>query len=230
MPKTYGGFEVKLYSKQKLMPPEEKNRLEQSIEDWKKIVEENAHANLIGSLAESLVSASPSIDKASTWAAAGTAAVAGLAISNMDGLISIYSAKEIKILIGLLAASLVFSLIQKYLSVACASALIVSNEVQMRFKHVLDEFEKHEASIEEMAKRNEMPVRAGIDFNKVLDSFFDLYPKWIKFIFKKMFSKSRTDRNYGHKIIVNFYVYQGLFAFFQFILMILFIAFAAAYV
>ena len=58
--------------------------LKKSVQSWKEIVDTNAFADSVGVFAESTVSASPIIDKASTWAAAGVATVAGLAITNID--------------------------------------------------------------------------------------------------------------------------------------------------
>ena len=85
--------------------------LRKYVQDWKETVDNNAFADSVGAFAESTVSASPIIDKVSTWAAAGTATVAGLAITNVDKMTSVYSSSEIKWLFSFLAVSLFFSLI-----------------------------------------------------------------------------------------------------------------------
>jgi hypothetical protein len=64
-------------------------KLKESVQDWKDTVEANAYADSIGAFAESIVSASPIVDKTSTWAAAGVAAVAGLLITNIDKITSV---------------------------------------------------------------------------------------------------------------------------------------------
>ena len=120
-----------------------KKELKKSVEDWKEIVDTNAFADSIAAFTESTISASPIIDKVSTWAAVGTATVAGLAITNIDKMASVYSSYEIKWLFSCLALSIAFALIQKLMSLACVTSLKVLEEIKNRFPPVLETYSEH---------------------------------------------------------------------------------------
>ncbi|MBE3919666.1 hypothetical protein HJ091_22715 [Vibrio parahaemolyticus] len=129
--------------------------LEKSLESWKTITDENAHYDSIGALAEATVSTSPIIDTLSTWAAAGSAAVAGLSITNIDKMANFYDHSELKVLFSCLAASLLFALFQKYFAMLCSLSISSSTEVRARLAPVIDNFEQHANSIEEMAEKTD---------------------------------------------------------------------------
>ena len=200
-----------------------KEDLIKSVEDWKDIVETNAYADSVGAFAESFVSSSPIIDKTSTWAGAGTAAVAALSITNIDKMLSIFSASEVKCLFSILAISILFSLIQKYLSSICASSLNVSEQLKLKFSDVMKVFDDHEKQIEEISKKHELGLKAEFNLNKLIEAYVSLFPKWYLFFIKAKIEKSFTDRNYGHKFIVNLFIAQSSCMFLQFISILLFV-------
>ncbi|MEK7321806.1 MAG: hypothetical protein AABZ84_01850 [Pseudomonadota bacterium] len=204
--------------------------LKKSVQDWKETVDANAFADSVGAFAESTVSASPIIDKASTWAAAGTATVAGLAITNIDKMISVYSAHEVKWLFSFLAISIFFALIQKYFAIACEASLKVVEELHSRFPRVLTVYEENEKQIDEISKKYDLGIKAQYDFSKVLESYINLFPKWSLLLLRSRFRKSIADRNYSHTKLVAMFVTQNGCAFIQYLAILVFVCLAATFV
>ena len=204
--------------------------LRKSVQDWKETVDNNAFADSVGAFAESTVSASPIIDKVSTWAAAGTATVAGLAITNVDKMTSVYSSSEIKWLFSFLAVSLFFSLIQKYLAMTCSTSLKVMEELRAKFPPVLSIYEEHETKIEKMSEEHDLNIKAEYDFNKVIEAYINLYPKWSLLLLRSRFEKSIADRNYSHKKLVGIFINQSTCAFIQFLSVLIFVCLSAIFV
>lgn len=206
-----------------------KKELKESVENWKEIVNSNAFADSIAAITESTISASPLIDKVSTWAAAGTAAVAGLAITNINKMSPVYDPTEIKWLFSCLAFSIGFALVQKLMSLSCITSLKVSEEVKNRFPPVLKTYGEHENDIEKISQEHNLGVRTEYDITKVLDSYIKLYPKWTLFFIKSKFEKATKDRMYAHKLVISRFTAQVLFAFLQFLFILIFISLATIF-
>lgn len=177
-------------------------KLKESVAKWKEIVDANAFADSVAAFAESTASVSPLIDKVSTWVAAGTATVAGLAITNIDKMSTAYNTCEVKWLFSCIAVSMIFALIQKYLSLVCAGSLQVSSAIKNSLPMVLETFDEHETKIKEMSDTHNLDIKAEYDFSKVLQTYLGLFPKWSQLFLKSKFNKTIADRNYPHKALI----------------------------
>ncbi|MDE1237083.1 hypothetical protein [Vibrio aestuarianus] len=204
--------------------------LEKSLESWKTITDENAHYDSIGALVEATVSTSPIIDKLSTWAAAGSAAVAGLSITNIDKMANFYDHSELKVLFSCLAASLLFALFQKYFAMLCSLSISSSTEVRARLAPVIDNFEQHANSIEEMAEKNGLAIKPEFDLMKSISSFQELYPWYIKLVLNRPMNKAKENRNYHHKRMVVTHFWQGMTLFVQYLILVAFVGMSAVYI
>jgi hypothetical protein len=204
--------------------------LKKSIGTWKEIVDLNAFVDSVGAMAESTAMASPIIDRMSTWAAAGVATIAGLAITNIDKMISVYSRHEVKYLLSFLAISIFFAIIQKYFASLCESSLRVSDEIKSKLPQVLSVYEQQEKQIQEISEKHDLDIKAEYDFAKVVLAYMNLYPKWALLIARSIFKKATTDRNYSHKNLIKMFVYQTSCAFLQYIAILVFVILSAVFV
>lgn len=204
-------------------------KLKKSVANWKETVDANAFADSVTAFAESTASASPLIDKISTWAAGGTATVAGLAITNIDKMSTAYNICEVKWLFSCLALSIIFAILQKYLSLICAGSLQVSAAIKNSLPAVLETFSEHEQKIKEMSDAHNLDIKAEYDFSKVLQAYLALFPKWSLFFLKSKFNKSIADRNYPHKSLITSFVTQSFCAFIQYLLIVVFVGLAAIF-
>jgi hypothetical protein len=206
-----------------------KEELQQSVEAWKNSVEAQAFGESISVFGESTVAPSALIDKISTWAAAGTAAVAGLVITNIDKMASVYSLFEIKWMLYLLAMSIALALIQKILHSICESALKVSIEVRTRIPPILKKFRKSAAKIEQMSDAHGLGVNADLDFDMIVARYIELFPSWILIFRRSQFEKSASDTTYAQGLLMGYFAYQVLVAVLQYIAIFIFILLAAIY-
>jgi hypothetical protein len=204
--------------------------LKKSVQKWKETVDANAFADSVGVFAESTVSASPIIDKASTWAAAGTATIAGLAITNIDKMTGIYSPLEVKWLFSFLAISIFFAILQKYLAIWCATSLCIAEEIKKKFPNVLSTHGEHEKKIKEMSEKHNLGINAEYDFTKVLTTYISLFPKLAQFFYRSRFERAISDRNYSHQKLIHLFFYQSISAFIQYLAILIFICLAAVFV
>ncbi|WP_068977558.1 hypothetical protein [Aeromonas sp. EERV15] len=204
--------------------------LEKSLESWKAITDENAHYDSVGALAEATVSTSPIMDKLSTWAAAGSAAVAGLSVTNVDKMAHFYEQSELKVLFSCLAASLLFSLFQKYYAMLCSLSISSSIEVRERLVPIIDDYEQHVQKIEEMAERNGLDIKTEFYLMKSISSFQDIFPWYMKLILNKAMSKIKENRNYHHKRMLVNYFWQSVTLFIQYFALVVFVSMSAVYI
>ncbi|NOH77898.1 hypothetical protein F0247_23050 [Vibrio crassostreae] len=204
--------------------------LEKSLENWKKITDDNAHYDSIGAMAEATVSTSPIIDKLSTWAAAGSAAVAGLSVTNIDKMANFYDHSQLKVLFSCLAASLFLALIQKYYAMLCSLSISTSTEVRARLAPVLDSFEEHATAISEMSDKNGLAIKTEFDLMKTVASFQELYPWYIKLILNRPMKKLKEDRSYNHQRMLITHFWQGMTLLGQYLLLVAFVVMSAIYI
>lgn len=202
---------------------------EKSLENWKVITDENVHYDSVGALAEATVSTSPIIDKLSTWAAAGSAAVAGLSVTNVDKMANFYEQSELKFLFSCLAVSLLFSLFQKYYAMLCSLSISTSIEVRERLIPIIDNYEQHVQNIEKMAERNGLDIKSEFDLMKSISSFQKLCPWYMKLALSRSMSKAKENRNFHHKRMIVNYFWQSVMLIVQYFVLVVFVGMSAVY-
>lgn len=206
------------------------NKMHEALLNWKNITNQNAHYDAISAYVEATISTSPAIDKVSTWAATGSATVAGLTITNIDKMSKFYSNNEIKILFVCLAISLTLALFQKYNSMSCTLYMQIVSEVKKRLNSVLENFDNNATQIEKMAKENNLEMMPEFDFVASIDTYVNLYPWYVVWLIKKQANHSKQNRNYYHKKILTKYLYQNIFLLLQFISLIVFVGMSAYFI
>lgn len=207
-----------------------KEELEKAQVAHKEIVETNALADSITAVAKASLSSSPIIDRESTWASGGVAAVSGLAITNMSVMQTTFGNEEVKWLFLTLATSLFFGLVQKVLAVSCSATLKVAETAKNSLNEVIEEFGTHQDQIEDISQAHDLNIAADIDMEKVLQGYIDLYPSWFRRVIAGSAKKGFANRNHAYKGLISRYLGQVASAYIQFFAILVFVVLAAYYV
>ena len=198
--------------------------LKKSIEDWRDIVVFNAHNDSLRAFSDATISASPDLDKASGWALATSGAIAGLLVSNADKIIGhYYQLENVKLMLLLLTVSILCGLAQKTLAVSCATHLSVSDAISLKIKDVLSLYSEHEKSIQDMIEKNNLDVSIDFDFKKVILSYANLSPFYIRWFVRKVTAKAFEDPEYSCRRILSVFYRQNIWLILQALAFILFI-------
>ncbi|WP_299574156.1 hypothetical protein [uncultured Shewanella sp.] len=204
-------------------------KLIQSVESWRNIVEINAKNDTLNAFADAIVSSSPDIDKTSGWALGAAGAIAGLIITNIDKLAKFFDIAEIKILLVALIISILCGLAQKLLASLCAVHLKVKEVTSVKLKEILTVFESSESSITEMATEHKLDIVVEFDIEAVMQRFVEISPFYIKWLIKKESYKSMADPEYSPKKVLATFYRQNLWVFLQTISFVSFIMFSVLF-
>lgn len=205
------------------------DKLKSALDSWRAITDENAHYDTIGALAEATIATSPIMDKLSTWAAAGCAAVAGLVIANIDKVVSIYNYSELRVILSCLVISLFLAIAQKYFATMCSLKLAVGSEVKERLATVLDNFDRNSEKIESIAEKNNLKIQLEFDLMKTVDAYLNLTPGYMRIFTKRGTDKAKKDKAYTYKKMLTMYFWQSTCLFLQLISLATFVLMATLY-
>lgn len=129
------------------------------------------------------------VDKATSWGMAGVGASIMLILTNIKALICAFSSYDVKILLGLLLASLVFGLLSKIHYVIVAQASHIIAEVTEYRKEITKGLNKEELAIVE----NDISKAVGILRNKIR--------RWYSKVFLKDYTKPEAVKN--HQFLID---------------------------
>lgn len=206
---------------------ETKEKLIESVESWRDIVELNAKNDSLGAFADAIVSSSPDIDKTSGWALGAAGAIAGLMVTNIDKVgAKFYDITEIKIMLLALVLSILCGLAQKFLASLCSVHLKVKEVLSVKITEVIATFESSESSIEKMIEEHKLDIAIEFDLATVIERFVEVSPFYIKWLIKKETAKSMAEPEYSSKKIMATFYRQNTWLLFQAIFFISFILFA----
>ena len=202
-------------------------KLIESVENWRDLVELNAKNDSLNAFADAIVSSSPDIDKTSSWALGAAGAIAGLMITNIDKVgVKFYDTTEIKVMLLALVVSILCGLAQKFLASLCAVHLKVKEATSAKLKEIIAVFEASESSINKMIEEHKLDIAVEFDIESVLKRFVDISPFYIKWLIKKEATKSMADPEYNSKKIMAAFYRQNTWVLVQAISFISFILFA----
>jgi hypothetical protein len=198
-------------------------KLIQSVENWRNLVELNAKNDSLSAFADAIVSSSPDIDKTSSWALGAAGAIAGLMITNIDKLAKFYEISEIKIMLTVLIVSILCGLAQKFLASLCSVHLKVKEATSLKLKEVIDAFESSESLLNKVINENELDISVKFDIEAAMKRLVDISPFYIRWLIQKETSKAMADPEYSSKKVLRTFYRQNTWVLFQTISFIAFI-------
>ena len=203
------------------------SNLEKSIIEWKNTTVTNGERDMLKSFVHSTVSSSTTLDKFSSWIIGASGAIAALTLSNVDKLTQdIFTLTDVKIILIILTGSILCGLVEKILATTCSTYIEMIDMLERKILASAEKFNAQKEPIEKMAKDNQISINAEIDIIKVIQTYIDFSPFYLKWYIEKETNKSIQDPTYADKKIIRLYYRQYLWLSIQSLSFIGFIIYA----
>lgn len=194
------------------------------LNEWNRLARENTENAIVSSMFEAIKPTSKPLDEFVTWLLVGTAAIASFFIVNADKLIPFLGVSGFKLCGAFLCFSGLFGLISKVFGLQCRMGSESSKAIRETFSIHLMQHKIEEEKIHENAKFWGITLETGIRMERVLATFMEPLPFWIKFMTARMLKKHSTNPQLAHIPFVNAFTRQGVCASLQAICFLGFIA------
>jgi hypothetical protein len=185
------------------------------VEEWNKLAIANTEIAIVSSMYEAVLKSSEHIETFSTWVLVSTAAVASFFLANAEGIVPYIGNNEFRICGLFLLISCLFGLFEKVFALRCKIALRASKAVKKTFNAHIKKYELEERKIIESAEIIGASIKTGIDFNRILESFLEPFPFWVKWLSKKHLEKHAENPQISYLSPIKSLNGQGITAFFQ---------------
>ena len=197
--------------------------LKESLDDWAETTIHDTEEKLAKNLLGGILDTSKLVDQFSTWLLAGAGATSVLLISNLESISGLVGSINYQFTLGFVCMSLVFGVLAKI-----AALRITIHRVGEKAGHeiataVLEEHEKVENEIDEIAEPHNIQVKTEIDIEHVLSIIINAYPKIFHKRFKESFIKIMNDPMYEQKKAIKIYIWQSAFTILEVISFLLFV-------
>jgi Ca2+/Na+ antiporter len=203
----------------------ENNSRTQPLIEWNRLTIENTETAMVSSMLETTVKASEPLETFSGWLLAATAVIATFMITNGDKLSPILGHVGYLICGLFLLLSCFFGFISKVFALRCKITSDINKSVKTTFDAHLDKYEEQEKLINDNAKIMGVSLQTGIRIDRVINSYFEYLPKWIRWYAKRQLSKSSTNPHLAYIPQIKVFLAQSQYCFFQ---ILFFLAFLSA--
>lgn len=190
------------------------------LQNWVKLLVENAERTLTNSLFNAFLLNSKTFDIFSSWFLLITGAIFTLLVSNLEAIKLIATAFTILSFFYLMMASAIFGVIAKYCSIMIGILYSVSKAIAEDFPKILGNFENEKGKIVEVAKQSQKQIEVNIDLKKVLQPFIEQFPKLLHRRFWKSFEEGKKDPLANHKKATRYVLRHAFYTTMQIILFI----------
>jgi len=201
-----------------------------NLEMRAKKINEDCEKNFTRIFISSALETSPSIDNYSTWLLAGCGAIAALMINNVKSIVPFLGESGFKLSVYLLACSVVFGLLQKYISL-CIKAFNDFSEKIVGGANSLNTLQQ-KAFQELYQEANQFGVQLettpNVDLEKIRSEFSNLLPFFLKRKAMKNFDEGAKDFLHGWRRMIKSFKHQIVYFCVQFLLFIAFLVYAAS--
>ncbi len=212
------------------MRDKEQDNFKKTLDNWAKNNSETAETNIVEGLFIGAMDASPIIDKFSTWLLAGTGITAALMITNLNKLVPLLSYTILKQSIYILIILALFGFLAKYKAIFCQIMLATEKEMKKRVMAAVDEYEKTENEIIEMAEGHELEVITDLDITVVYKEYCKAFPKIMHKSLLNQFVQGFDDRLAASRKAANSLFWQGNYTVLQFFIFLYFIIFTITHI
>jgi len=202
-------------------------RWRESIHAWAKITRENASIEFARALFSGILNICPILDSFSTWLMVGTGATVALMIANIDKILPILGQKYYRTSLCLLAVSMLFGFLQKYVSIMIFGFSIVDDRMRTLLEKLFKAHSEEEEKIGEMAKAANISVETEIDLKTVSSELEKAFPWYIRRKMIENFYEGQKDQLLPYRLHIRTLFRQGFYVVMQFIFLILFIVIVA---
>ena len=200
---------------------------QQSIEAlvrWNELSRANVENELVSTMFDGAFKAHEPIDTFTTWLLAGTGAVASFVLGNADKLIPFLGKSGFVTAGVLLCLSGLFGLTSKVFGLRFKAANEASAALKAAFISKLQAYEPTENQIQSAAAAQGLQLETEIRMQRVLEQFFSVLPRWVKWLALRQVRKNAGHPQIGYISRVKSLHAQGVCAFLQALLFIGFLA------
>ncbi|WP_323160636.1 hypothetical protein [Pseudomonas fluorescens] len=191
------------------------------LAEWNRLNIENAENNLVSVIFENMIESTKYIESYSTWLAVGTSAATALLIGNVGTIIPYLTATGFKLSGLLLVISILCGVLSKLFAIQCQIADAQAESKTNRVGTVLKPFYEQAQQIEEQAKGEGRVLNTDLSMERVLEVFFQAFPRWFKWLLFRRMLKNSTNPHIGYLLPLRFFRWQSTFMFLQVVCLIL---------
>lgn len=163
---------------------------------WNEFNKSTTKQNLINCLFGAISTASPTIDRFSTWLLAGTGATAALLVAHMDAILPFLSPTIFKVCGLLLLVSGVVGFIAKYKAIQCQIASNVLNKIAEAIGPILEKHNEGSLKIATHAKARGLELETDVDMDGVIREFIKPFPALIRWLIARKLAKQPMQTAY----------------------------------
>ncbi|WP_417432688.1 hypothetical protein [Kiloniella sp.] len=193
-----------------------------SVQAWAAITKENAEIDVLVGMLTSIASASPIIDKFSTWLLAGSAGIGSLFILNLDRLVPIINSDRIQWALFFLIPSAIFGVFSKLNSLSIQTGVHSTQRMKEILLPIIEKHMGNEDEIGKAAKESNSLIDMTIDFKKIMNEFIDCYPFPVRYFIKKYQKDEDFNQVSAPKKWVRSLIWQSFNTSIQFICVLVF--------
>jgi hypothetical protein len=195
--------------------------------EWNRLNVSNAEQSLIEAFYLSTIAGSESVDRYSSWLLAGIGATAALMVSGVSSIVPFLTQQGFKYSLVILVAAGLAGMLAKLRALQVRVFLNARSSVHELFPPIISAHLEAEEAIKAHAQERSLVLPTEIDINRVAESVFSAFPRFMRSSLKRRLQEGIADRTSSSKRAVRDFVYQTGFTMLQSILFLAFVLYSA---